>query len=498
MVLRRRQDSSEAREQGERDSPRGVNRMNKRNAFIRWSRAAVQLVVALTLILSGVLALPGQVAADTAPVWTGYYYNNVSLSGSPVLTRGEAALSFNWGTGAPGAGVPADYFSAQWAGSATLDGGTYTFSAWADDGIRVWVDDVILINEWHNHLPTTYTASRYLAPGYHTFRVAYYEATGNAAVNLTWTRGTPPPATGTTIVVDDRSPGFIWGGPASGWRTVQWGYNGWMYWTKNSASGTYNWGKWYPYVGIPGNYEVQVYVPSRYGTTTRANYVINLNGAQHVRTVNQNIYYSQWVSLGSFWFGGGAGEFVYLSDFTGEPHATKYMAYDAIRFIKDGGGAPPPPPPPACSIIPTMGFGRIWSSVSRVQAGLGCATEAEKTIWMGEQTFIAGRMFWRSDNTQIYVLNANGTWQQVADTWTAAEPEWDTGIVAPAGYYQPKRGFGKVWRNVLGVRSALNWGTIEERGFNGAVQSFSNGLMIYSPWGGIYVLYGDGRWERFS
>lgn len=117
---------------------------------------------------------------------------------------------------------------------------------------------------------------------------------------------------------------------------------------------------------------------------------------------------------------------------------------------------------------------------------------------MGEQTFIAGRMFWRSDNTQIYVLNANGTWQQVADTWTAAEPEWDTGIVAPAGYYQPKRGFGKVWRNVLGVRSALNWGTIEERGFNGAVQSFSNGLMIYSPWGGIYVLYGDGRWERFS
>lgn len=68
--------------------------------------------------------------------------------------------------------------------------------------------------------------------------------------------------------------------------------------------------------------------------------MINLNGAQHVRTVNQNIYYSQWVSLGSFWFGGGAGEFVYLSDFTGEPHATKYMAYDAIRFIKDGGGAP--------------------------------------------------------------------------------------------------------------------------------------------------------------
>ena len=70
--------------------------------------------------------------------------------------------------------------------------------------------------------------------------------------------------------------------------------------------------------------------------------------------------------------------------------------------------------------------------------------------------------------------------------------------MAPAGYFQPKRGFGKVWRNVLGVRSALNWGTIEERGFNGSVSPSRAGMMIYSPSGGIYVLYGDGRWERFS
>jgi hypothetical protein len=471
--------------------------MRERTRATRWSMVTVQVLVALVLVFGGLLAVPAVALADTTPSWTGYYYGNATLSGYPVLTRTDATLNFEWGTGSPGAGVPADWFSAQWSGAATLDGGTYTFSAWADDAIRVWVDDVILINEWHNHLPTTYTASRYLAPGYHTFRVAYYEATGNAAVRVSWVRGTPPPPTGTTIVVDDRSAGFIWGGPASGWRSAQWGYNGWMYWTKNSAWGTYNWGKWYPYVGTAGNYEVQVYIPSRYGNTTRANYVVNLNGAQNVRTLNQAIYSNQWVSLGSFWFGGGAGEFVYLSDLTGEAHATRYIAYDAVRFIKDGGGTPPPQPP-TCSIIPTLGFGRIWSSVSRVQTGLGCATEAEKTIWMGEQTFISGRMFWRSDNKMIYVLNANGTWQQVADTWSAAEPEWDTSIVAPAGYFQPKRGFGKVWRSVLGVRSSLSWGTIEERGFNGSVQSFTGGTMVYSPWGGIYVLYGDGRWERFS
>jgi len=467
------------------------------NGRIQRTWTAFRVIAVLLMLFGGLLAAPPAARAETAPSWVGYYYSNASLAGYPVLARTDTAVDFSWGTSSPGPGVPADYFSAQWAGSATLDGGTYTFSAWADDGVRVWVDDVILIDEWHNHLPTTYTASRYLAPGYHTFRVAYYEATGDAFVKVSYTRGTVPPATGTTIVVDDRSPGFVLGGPSGGWRSRQLGYNGWMYWTYNSTSVTYNWGMWYPYVSVAGNYDVQVYVPSRYGTTRNARYVINLNGAQHVRSLNQAIYYDQWVSLGTFYFSGGAGEYVYLGDPTGESYASRYIAYDAIRFVKDGGGTPPTPPP-TCSITPVMGFGRVWSSISRVQAGLGCATEPEKTIWMGEQTFVNGRMFWRSDNSMIYVLNANGTWQQVADTWTAAEPEWDTSIVAPAGYYQPKRGFGKVWRNVYGVRASLGWATIDERGLYGAVQPFTNGLMIYSPSGGVFVLYGDGRWERFS
>jgi len=454
------------------------------------------MIMALAVVLGGLLAAPPAALAETAPVWTGYYYNNATLGGYPVLTRADAGLSFNWGTGSPGAGVPGDWFSAQWAGSATLDGGTYTFSATADDGIRVWVDDVILIDQWHLHLPTTYTASRYLAPGYHTFRVAYYDATGNASVSLSWTRGAVPPSTGATIVVDDRGAGFVWGGPASSWYSRQWGYNGALYWTYNSGHGTYNWAKWYPNVPAAGHYDVQVYVPSAYATTRRAQYVVNASGSQYVRELSQLSYSNQWVSLGSYYFQGGSGEFVYLSDHTGETHVSRQIAFDAIRFVPATGGTPPPPP--GCSIVPTMGFGRVWSGVSSVRARLGCATEAEKTLWMGEQTFMGGRMFWRSDSSIIYVLNANGTWQQVADTWTSAEPEWDTGIVAPSGYYQPKRGFGKVWRNVLGVRSALNWATSEESGIYGGVQPFAGGTMIYSPSGGIYVLYGDGRWERYS
>jgi len=70
--------------------------------------------------------------------------------------------------------------------------------------------------------------------------------------------------------------------------------------------------------------------------------------------------------------------------------------------------------------------------------------------------------------------------------------------VPPYGLFQPKRGFGKVWRNNPGVRSTLGWAVNEERGFQGAAQSFNGGTMLWSSTRGIYVLYNDGRWERYN
>ena len=122
----------------------------------------------------------------------------------------------------------------------------------------------------------------------------------------------------------------------------------------------------------------------------------------------------------------------------------------------------------------------------------------EKSVWAAEQAFQGGYMYWREDLQDIYVLYNNGTWQSYDDTWTSAEPEWDTNIVPPAGYYQPKRGFGKVWRNNGGVRNGLAWATTEERGFNASLQQFEGGVMLWSNLRGIFVLYNDGRWERYN
>jgi hypothetical protein len=106
-------------------------------------------------------------------------------------------------------------------------------------------------------------------------------------------------------------------------------------------------------------------------------------------------------------------------------------------------------------------------------------------------------MFWREDLRRIYVLYNNHTWQTFTDTWEQGDPEYDPSIVPPAGFYQPKLGFGKVWREQPGVRDNLGWATMQERGLWASIEPFEEGLMIWSDVKGIFVLYNDGTWEHY-
>ncbi|TFV86862.1 PA14 domain-containing protein [Blastococcus sp. CT_GayMR16] len=133
------------------------------------------------------------------------YFPNTTLAGTPAVTACESTLDHQWGAGGP-PGLGADNFSARWTGAFDFPtAGTYTFTAVSDDGIRVWVDDVLLIDQWRAQAATTFTASRALTAGSHTVRVQYYEAAGSAVARLSWTAGGSPPqpqitapATGTT------------------------------------------------------------------------------------------------------------------------------------------------------------------------------------------------------------------------------------------------------------------------------------------------------------
>ncbi|MFT3788022.1 MAG: PA14 domain-containing protein [Tepidisphaeraceae bacterium] len=117
------------------------------------------------------------------------YYNSLDLSGTPV-PRIDSTVDFDWTTGSPGTGINADQFSARWTGQVqTVEAGTYTFSVTADDGVRLWVNDTLLIDKWVDQSATTYTATITLtAASRVNLRMEYYEKTGNAVAKLGWRR----------------------------------------------------------------------------------------------------------------------------------------------------------------------------------------------------------------------------------------------------------------------------------------------------------------------
>jgi len=115
------------------------------------------------------------------------YFANPDLSGVPVLTRQDPNVDFNWSSGSPAAEVPSDFFSARWTRTSTFEAGRYRFTATGDDGIRVKLDGVVVLDGWGDHAATTYTADVDITTGAHTVVVEYYDRTGGSLARFSVT-----------------------------------------------------------------------------------------------------------------------------------------------------------------------------------------------------------------------------------------------------------------------------------------------------------------------
>ena len=129
-------------------------------------------IAAISLIaLSVMLPARAPSASAAAGTWTGQYFNNKTVTGTPVLTRDDGAtLDFTW-AGSAGAGVNPDNFSVRWQKTDTYAASTYRFTVIADDGIRVWVDSTLILDQWIDQAPTTYTVNTAISAGPHTVKV---------------------------------------------------------------------------------------------------------------------------------------------------------------------------------------------------------------------------------------------------------------------------------------------------------------------------------------
>ena len=118
--------------------------------------------------------------------FTACYYSGTALSGNPVLTETDNQINFDWGTGSPGASVPAANFSARWQGYFNFDNVVYSFVAQVSDGIRVYIDGQLLIDHWQDQPVTFYQARPAISQGSHLIIVEYYAHSGWASCHLTW------------------------------------------------------------------------------------------------------------------------------------------------------------------------------------------------------------------------------------------------------------------------------------------------------------------------
>jgi len=125
-------------------------------------------------------------ACPTITGWRGEYFNNTGLGGAPVLCSNDGSIDFNWGSGSPGGSVPSNGFSARWTRTQHFSAGTYTFTLGSDDGARLYIDGVLVLDWWGDHAYGTRTVTRTLSAGSHTIRMDYYENTGQARATLAW------------------------------------------------------------------------------------------------------------------------------------------------------------------------------------------------------------------------------------------------------------------------------------------------------------------------
>jgi PA14 domain len=79
-------------------------------------------------------------------------------------------------------GVPGDRFALVAEGAATLPPGQYNLQVISDDGVRVWMDGAMILDEW---LPHESKVNRVpIAGGAHRFKVVYYDVTGFAELRF--------------------------------------------------------------------------------------------------------------------------------------------------------------------------------------------------------------------------------------------------------------------------------------------------------------------------
>jgi hypothetical protein len=161
---------------------------NNASCCLQWSATGIcKQIIPTSQLFAPVASCVGSGSGLTAE-----YFSNTPIAAPfpavPTVITTVPTINFDWGYGSPAAGVSTDLFKARFTGAIqSTDAGTYTFHASADDGVRLWVNNQLLVDGWIDQQLTEYTAQINLAAcTEYPIRMEYYENSGNAICKLSW------------------------------------------------------------------------------------------------------------------------------------------------------------------------------------------------------------------------------------------------------------------------------------------------------------------------
>ncbi len=258
----------------------------------------------------------------------------------------------------------------RWTRSLYFTGGTWQFTTTTDDGVRLWVDSNLVIDQWHDQSATSYTANVALTTGYHAIQMEYYEDTGNAVAQLSYApaSASPPPSTVVGVWVGQYYNNISLSGAPVFYR--------------NDTALNFNWGYGSPDPSVPvDNFSAKW--DSYQNIPTTGYYTVVATSDDGVRVwVDGNLAINGW-------YDHSATTFTATLNFAAGLHAFHVEYYEhtgtASINVQIVPGTLPPPSPGGDVIVNDLGPG--W------QAG------GTSTSWRSAPVGISGHAFWTFNNT---------------------------------------------------------------------------------------------------
>jgi hypothetical protein len=126
---------------------------------------------------------------DGGPGLHAEFFNNADLKGAPVHERTDATVEYPWLFAFRAPHIGRENFSVRWTGQLgpVPETGDYDIHTVSDDGVRLWIDGRLVIDNWTQHGPTSDVARLYLEAGRsYQLRLEYCQYRGEAVLHLRW------------------------------------------------------------------------------------------------------------------------------------------------------------------------------------------------------------------------------------------------------------------------------------------------------------------------